>query len=63
MPQDPGQEPSRFPIMNLFFFFFLNRETDRDRQTGRAAVHTVRVSERPPGDSPQQCYVNAEGWR
>lgn len=26
-------------------------------------MHTVRVSERPPGDSPQQCYVNAEGWR
>lgn len=42
---------------------FLNRETDRDRQTGRAAVHTGRVSERPPRDSPQQCYVNAEGWR
>lgn len=45
------------------YLLFLNRETDRDRQTGRAAVHTVRVSERPPGDSPQQCYVNAEGWR
>lgn len=26
-------------------------------------MHTTRVSERPPRDSPQHCYVNAEGWR
>jgi hypothetical protein len=47
-----------------FFFFFLDRETDK-RQTDRQSrsAHGVCVWRGRQEDSPQQCYVNAEGWR